>query len=271
MDKPKLDIVDNEGKKVDVISLPYQFCEELREDLIKRAFESRQSKVRMRYGASPEAGKRPSVRISKRRREYRGSYGYGISRVPRKIFSRRGRRMNWQAAFAPGTVKGRKAHPPKSSKSFIKNINKKENKKAIRSAIAATINIDVVKSRGHIVPSQYPVVLNGTFEKLDKTKSVLKCLITLGFDDELKRTDYRKVRAGKGKMRGRKYKHKKGPLIIVSDYNPIIRAAKNIPGVDAVEVSKLNIALLAPGSVSGRATIWTKSAIEKLEEKKLFL
>ena len=47
--------------------------------------------------------------------------------------------MNWVGAFAPGTVGGRRAHPPKSEKIWSKKINKKENAKAIRSAISATL------------------------------------------------------------------------------------------------------------------------------------
>ena len=84
--------------------------------LIKRAVLTLQNNKRQRYGANPEAGKKVSAALSKRRRKYRGSYGHGISRVPRKILSRRGTSMNWQGAFAPGTVGGRRAHPPKAEK-----------------------------------------------------------------------------------------------------------------------------------------------------------
>ncbi|MCD6241085.1 50S ribosomal protein L4, partial [Candidatus Bathyarchaeota archaeon] len=70
-----------------------------------------------------------------------------------------------------------------------------------------------------------------------------------------------------GKMRGRRYKQAKGPLIIVSESNGIMKAAKNLPGVDVVTVDNLNVELLAPGTHPGRLTVWTQSAIEKLKER----
>ncbi len=266
----KLKVFDKEKNQTEEIDLPSQFKEELRPDLIRRSVLSRQSKTRQKYGAKPEAGKRPSVRISKRRHDYRTCYGYGISRVPRKIFSRQGRRMNWEGAFAPGTRGGRKAHPPKAEKIFIKNINKKEGKKALRSAIAATINKDIVKERGHFIPDNFPFLLDKNFEDLNKTKDVKQALNKLGFSKELQRIKEKKIRAGKGKIRGRKYRTKKGPLIVVGENSKIEKAAKNIQGIDAINVKKLNIELLAPGAVPGRATLWTKNALEILNKEKLF-
>src|SRR3989338_11129595 len=143
----KLKVISPEGKEDGSVTLPTQFSEEVRSDLIKRAVLAIQSHNRQPYGASPEAGKRASAKLSRRRRNYRGSYGLGISRVPRKIFSRRGTRMNWQGAFAPGTVGGRRAHPPKAEKIWWQNINKKERKMAIRSAMAATINKEAVTKK----------------------------------------------------------------------------------------------------------------------------
>ena len=177
--------------------------------------------------------------------------------------------MGW--AFAPNTVGGRRAHPPKSEKILEKKINKKENRKAIRSAISATVISDIVKGRGHIVPEAYPFALDKKFEELAKTKDVMDALKKLGFEKELARAGIKKIRAGKGKSRGRKYATKKGPLIVVADDNSkLAKAAANIPGVDIVKVKELNAELLAPGTVPGRLTLWTKSAIEALEKEKLF-
>jgi len=115
----ELKILDLESKEQGKIKLPEQFQEDIRPDLLKRAFLAIMSHLRQGYGTAPDAGKRQSVEISKQRHDYRGSYGHGISRVPRKIMSRRGTRMNWQGAFAPGTVGGRQAHPPKIRKSMV--------------------------------------------------------------------------------------------------------------------------------------------------------
>ena len=96
-------------------------------------------------------------------------------------------------------------------------------------------------------------------------------MLDLGFSDELERSSEKKIRAGLGKNRGRKYQHKKGVLIVTSEKCPLLDAAKNVPGVDAVEVKALNADLLAPGADAGRITLWTEKAVQKLAEEKLFI
>ena len=267
----KLDILNLDGGKAGSIELPRQFEEAKRPILIRRAVEVLQAGRRQNYGAYSEAGKGYSVRLSKRRRDYRGSYGHGISRIPRKIMSRRGTRFNWEGAFAPGTKGGRRAHPPKAGKLWAKKINKDENRKAIRSALSCTINRECVKARGHIAPENYPFIIEDKFESVNKTKQAKKVLEKLGFKAELKRASKKSIRAGKGTMRGRKYKKKKNILLVVSKNSELEKSARNIPGIDVVKVGKLNAELLAPGAVPGRMTIFTKGAITKLEKDKLFM
>ena len=266
----ELNIFDISKKKTGEVNLPSQFNEYVRTDLIKRAILALQSSKRQPYGSMKEAGKRSSSTLSKRRRKYRGSYGFGISRTPRKILSRRGTRMYWVGAFSPNTVGGRRAHPPKSEKILCKKINKKERKKAIRMGISATVMNNLVKSRGHIVPEDYPFVLDKRFEELSKTKEVRSVLKAFGLEKELERVDKRKVRSGKGKARGRKYETVKGPLIVISKKGDITKAASNIPGINVVNIKDINVELLAPGNVPGRLTLWTVGAIEILEKEKLF-
>ena len=267
----KLPIYDVSSKKIGEMNLPAQFSEGIRQDIISRAVLAIRSNKRHPHGASPDAGKRASAEISKRRRRYRGSYGHGISRSPRKILSRRGTRMFWVGAFAPNTVGGRRAHPLKAEKNWSIKINTKERRKAIRSAISATVLRDLVKKRGHIVPNNYPFALDAKFEELTKTKDVIDILNAIGLGKELERVEDKSIRSGKGKLRGRKYKSKKGPLIVVvSKDAKLIKAAANVPGIDIVDVKNLNAELLAPGEVPGRLTIWTSGAIEMLEKEKLF-
>ncbi len=267
----KLNVIDISNKKVKERDLPSQFNEDIRPDLIKRAVLTIQSNKRQSYGASPEAGKRASALLSKRRHKYRGMYGHGISRVPRKIMSRSGTRFNWTGAFAPGTVGGRRAHPPKAEKSWKKKINEKERGKAIRGAISATVLKDIVKERGHIIPESYPFIVDIKIESLSKTKDVRDFLENIGFGEELERVAKKSIRAGKGKSRGRKYVKKKGPLIVVSKKCKAVEAAKNIAGVEIIEVKKLNAELLAPGTNPGRATLWSEGAIDILSKGGLFL
>ncbi|MBR9675763.1 50S ribosomal protein L4 [Candidatus Woesearchaeota archaeon] len=252
------------------IVFPSQFSEEIRPDLIKRAVLTIQANKRQAYGAKPRAGMRHSAELSRRRRKYRGSYGLGISRVPRKILSRRGTRMMWVGATAPGTKGGRRAHPPKASKGWAQKINVKEKRKAIRSALSASINKELVENRGHRVPSEYPLVIESKAEELTKTKQVVDMLTKLGLGEELERCQEKKIRAGKGTMRGRKYKKKKGPLLVIAKKSNLLTSARSISGVDVEIVDCLNTELLAPGTSPGRLTIYTEDAIKRLNEEKLF-
>ncbi len=267
----ELKVLSAQNTEVGKKKLPKQFSEPVRLDLIKRAVEAVQSHNRQQYGSDPRAGMKHSATLSKRRREYRASYGHGISRIPRKITSRRGTQFNWIGAIVPGTVGGRRAHPPKAERVYAKKINDKERKKAIRSAIAATVNKEIITERGHQLPEKFPFLISKDFEKLDKTKTVLESLKKLGLDQDLARAAKKKVRAGKGKSRGRKYKKSKGALLVVSGKCPLLKAADNIPGIDVVEIKNINTELLAPGAQPGRLTLFTDTAVEALEKDKLFM
>ncbi|MEM2956073.1 MAG: 50S ribosomal protein L4 [Candidatus Pacearchaeota archaeon] len=143
----KTEIISIEGEKKGIIELPKAFESEIRIDLIKRAYESEQSLLKPSYGSFPLAGKLTSApgQVKHARAGYKAHYGYGISRVPRKILSRRGTRFFWVGAFIPGARGGRAAHPPKAYKNFEKRINKKERKKAFYSALSAPKTIVIEK------------------------------------------------------------------------------------------------------------------------------
>ncbi len=267
----KLKIIAADGKNVGEMQLPKQFEEDLRPDLIKRAVLAIHSHNRQPYGAFPLAGKRYSAETSKRRRDYKGSYGKAISRTPKKVMTHRGDQFYWVGAFAPMTVGGRRAHPPKAWKVWEQKINIKERKKAVRSAISATVNTLLVKARGHNVPENYPFILSDDFENIKTTKKAAEALKKIGLKKELDRTKEKKVRAGIGKMRGRKYKKKVGPLIVVSKECESEKAFHNIPGVEVIQVKFLNAKSLAPGTQPGRLTLFTKPAIELMQKERLFL
>ena len=267
----KLPLITVENKKVGEKELPPQFNEEYRPDMIKRAVLALSSAARHPYGPAPDAGQRYSSEVSKRRRDYRGSYGAGISRVRRKILSRRGMRMFWVGATTPQTVGGRRAHPPKAEKTWQEKINKKETRKAIRSAMGATLATELVKKRGHRLPTQYPFILDNKIETIAKTKDILLILNLWGFSNDIERAAVQKTRSGAAARRGRKYRGRKGLLIVVSQECPLIKAAQNIPGVDVVTAKSLNAYHLAPGAHPGRATLWTSAAVDTIAKNKLFL
>lgn len=268
--KMELNIITTDGNNKGKIQLPVIFNERIRSDIIKRAVEALEANRKHKYGASQEAGKRASAKLSRRRNDYKAAYGHGISRVPRKILSARGTRFNWVAAVAPGTVGGRRAHPPKQSKRYDKKINSKENRLAIRSALSASIDKALVQLRGHRIPDNYPFVADGSIESITKTRDLISALTKMGFVKEMERTQHRKVRAGRGKSRGRKYATKKGLLIITSSKVNLQKSCANIPGFEISTVESLNAKLLAPGGVPGRAILLTSTAVDKISKERLF-
>jgi len=255
MPKKTAKIFNLEGKSIGKIKLPPIFGTVLRPDVIKRAVLAIQSNRFQPQGRDPMAGKRTTA-------ESRG-VNLGIARISR-IKGPVGR-----GALAPGTVGGRAAHPPVSDKKIVKRIPKKEKRLALLSAIAATASEEVVASRGHSIEDvpKIPLIVVDDLEGLKKVKEVEEALIHLGvFSDIYRVKESRKIRAGKGKYRGRKIKQAAGPLIVVAENKGIMEAARNIPGVEVVTVNNLNAEILAPGTHPGRLTIWTNSAIEKLNE-----
>ncbi|NWG11439.1 50S ribosomal protein L4 [Candidatus Bathyarchaeota archaeon] len=242
-----------EGKAVGKINLPPVFGTAYRPDVIKRAVLAIQSNRIQPQGRNPSAGKRTTA-------ESRG-VNLGIAIIPRT------KGPGGRGALAPGTVGGRTAHPPKSRKKIIKRIPKREKRLALLSAIAATASKEVITSRGHSIEDvpEIPLIVTNDLEELKKVKEAEEVLIHLGvFADIYRVKESRKIRAGKGKYRGRKIKQAIGPLIVVTENKGIMEAARNIPGVDVVTVNNLNAELLAPGTHPGRFTIWTSGVIERL-------
>jgi large subunit ribosomal protein L4e len=248
----KIPVFNLQKEKTNEVELPKIFNTPIRHELIKKAVVSLQSRRFQPQGRDTMAGKRTTA-------ESRGT-GHGIARVPRLRGSNR-------AAFGVSIVGGHAAFPPTSIKKTVKRINKKEKRLAIRSAIAATANKELVEKRGHKIKKveHLPIIINDELESLEKTSEVKNFLKNMDIWEDVERADRRKVRAGKGKMRGRKHKKGKGPLFVVLKNNGILYAARNLPGVDIVEISNLNIELLAPGAHPGRLTIWTMSAILQLD------
>jgi large subunit ribosomal protein L4e len=248
----KINVYTMEGEIKEEIELPSIFNEEFRPDLIKRAVISSQTARVQPWGTDPMAGKRTSA-------ESWGS-GRGAAMVPRV-------KNGSKAAFIPMAIGGRRAHPPRPQKVYHEKINIKERRFAIRSAVAATINQNLVEERGHLIGNvlDVPLIVDDNLESIKKTKETREIFKNLGiFDDITRAKKNTKIRSGKGKLRGRKYKKAKGPLIVVADDKGISLGARNHAGVDVVTVENLNAELLAPGTHPGRLTVFTKSAIEKL-------
>lgn len=254
MGKVSANVFDLKGKATGKIRLSQIFKTPLRRDIIKRAVVAIQSHRFQPQGRDVMAGKHTTA-------ESRG-VGLGISRVSRL-------KERQTAALIPSAVGGRSAHPPLIEKKIRKKIPRKEMRLAMQSAIAATASKEIVSSRGHIVDEvpDFPLIVTDEIEELNKTKDVKDTFLQLGIWPDIYRVrESRKVRAGKGKGRGRRIKQAVGPLIVINENKGITEAAHNIPGVDIVTVDSLNVELLSPGTHPGRLTVWTNSAMEKLDK-----
>lgn len=262
----KTEILSIEGKKTKEIELPEFFSYPVREDIISKVLEAK--KTMQPYSPSPVAGKQHSAsgKIVHRRHVWKSGYGRGISRIPRKIISRRGSQFNWIGAEVSSTRGGRRAHPPKvvSMINTLK-INKKEAKTALISALSATADKKQIASRYKKIEEkdlkELPIVVESKITKL-KTKELLESMKKiLGekiFGVALKK---KIVRSGKGKYRGRKYKSSAGVLIVIG------KNEKMKAGVFSVRsTEKLGISDLAVGG-PGRLVIYTENAIRELQEK----
>ncbi len=232
------------------IDLPDVFEGEYRPDLIKKAVHAAQANRKQDYGADEYAGMRTPA-------ESFGS-GRGQAHVPRE--GGKGRRV-------PQTVGGRPAHPPKPEKDRSLSMNNKARQKAVRSAIAATTDADVVADRGHEFDDdvELPVVVSDDFEDVHKTKEAAEMLDTLGLGADIERADETKIKAGQGSARGRKYTRPKSVLFVTSEEPS--RAARNLAGADVTTAAELNAEDLAPGTHPGRLTVWTESAVEEVADK----
>ncbi len=241
-----------DGSVYEEIELPKVFSEEYRPDIIKKAVLAIQSHRRQPYGPNPLSGLNYSW-------ENWGP-GRGFARVPRLMSGSR-------AVVVPQAVGGRRAHPPKPQRKWAEKINRKEMKKALRSAVAATGNEEIVRQRNHLFEGELPKIVVDDISSIKKTKDLVNVLKAIGVYADVERAKERKrYRAGKGKMRGRRYVAKKSVLIVVGEDKGISKAASNLPGVDTVLLKDLNVELLAPGCHPGRLTVWSKIAMEWLDD-----
>lgn len=261
----KAKLLDINGKEKKIIELPKCFSAKIRRDIVEKVIESK--KFQQPYAPSLVAGKQHSASgvLIHQRKVWKSQYGRGMSRVPRKIMSRKGSQFNWVGAEASNTRGGRRPHPPKVLSRMGKlKINKKELRIALISAISATVNEKRITSRYETLKGKtlnnFPFVVEskltqlGTKDLIASLKKILGELFELGIQKK-------KVRSGKGTRRGRKYKKNAGLLLVRGDQEKIKTTA-----FDTTNVSKLSVVDLAKGGV-GRITVYTEDAIKELGEK----
>jgi large subunit ribosomal protein L4e len=243
------------GEVSGTIDVPEVFSSEYRPDIIKKAILAAAANKRQPYGPNARAGMRHSVST--------WGKGRGVSRVQRVKDGKK-------ATESPNNVSGRRAHPPRPERIWDQKVNKKEAKIARFSAIAATGCADCVKERGHQFDDSisFPIVIEDEFQNVASTSEINSILDSIGVGYDIERAkEGRKIRAGRGKMRNRRYRTPVSVLIVVSDRDvPAFKGASNLPGVQVESVGTLSASILAPGGDAGRLTVYTKSAISKIGE-----
>jgi len=245
------------GEVSGTIEVPEVFSTEYRPDIIKKAILAANANKRQPYGPNERSGMRHSVST--------WGKGRGVARVQRIKAGRK-------ATESPNNVSGRRAHPPRPERIWDQKVNKKELRIARFSAIAATGRADCVKERGHWFDDElsFPIVIEDEFQNIAGTSRISEILDSIGIGYDVERAkEGTKIRAGRGKMRNRRYRVPTSILVVVADKDaPVFMGAKNLPGVDVQDVSNLNTSILAPGGDAGRLTIYTASAIAKIGEWK---
>lgn len=257
--RPQVSVYGVDGQKTaSALPLPAVFQSPIRGDLVLSVFTKVAKNKRQAYAVSENTGMQHSAE----------SWGPGraVARVPR--ISGSGTARAAQGAFANMCRGGRMFAPTKIWRRWYVRVNRNEKRYATASAIAATAVAPLVQARGHKIEKvpEIPLVVADEIESVDTTKKALTILKAVGAQKEVvKAIKSKKMRAGHGKMRGRRFTQRKGPLVIYAKNNGLVKAFRNIPGVDTCSVQALNLLQLAPGSHMGRFVIWSQSAFGALD------
>jgi len=250
---------DNPSEKKGTVVLPHVLASPLRPDWVRRVFKDVSKNARQPYAVSSKAGYETAAE----------SWGTGraVARVPRAPGG--GTHRSGQGAFGNMCRGGGMFSPTKTWRRWHRRVNIKEKRNAVVTALAASCLPPLVMARGHRIEevAELPLVVSDGIESICKTKATVRILEKLGFKEEMdKLNNTRKIRAGKGKARNRRYTKRLGPIIVYNEDNGIARATQNIIGIETADVKKLNILKLAPGGNFGRCLIWTESAFKKLHD-----
>jgi large subunit ribosomal protein L4e len=182
---------------------------------------------RQAYAVSVKAGHQTSAE----------SWGTGraVARIPR--VSGGGTHRAGQAAFGNMCRGGRMFAPTKVWRKWHVKTNQNQKRYATASAVAASALPALVMARGHKIDSvqEIPLVIDSGIESLKKTKAAVAILKAIkAYDDVEKVINTKKLRAGVGKLRNRRHKQRRGPLIIYGQDQGLVKAFRNIPGVELV-------------------------------------
>lgn len=246
------------GTKDEDVELPRIFSTPYRHDLIHKAYTNLNSHKFQRQGRHPSAGMDVVADTND------PPTGQGVSRVARARGGGGGRQG--QGAEVASTRGGRQAHPPIVERVIYKKLNKKENKLALCSAIAATASKELIERRGHKIEGieSFPIIISDEIEGISKTSEMYKVLDALKLSQDVKRLDTRKPRSGQSRLRGRSKKIGKSVLFVTVNDENLSKAIGSLPGVETRNAKDLSVLDLAPGSDPIRLTVYSKSALVEI-------
>jgi large subunit ribosomal protein L4e len=252
-------VLGADGKKASELPLPAVFTSPIRTDVVQFVHTNVAKNKRQAYARASNAGEQTSAE----------SWGTGraVSRIPR--VGGGGTHRSGQGAFGNMCRGGRMFDPIKSWRRWHRKVNVGQKRYAVCSALAASAIPALVMARGHRISqiAEVPFVIsNDAVKSISKTKQAVLLLKSLGAYEDVERViNSRRLRAGKGKMRNRRYTQRRGPLFVYKTKGTINRALRNIPGVESASVERLNLLQLAPGGHLGRFIIWTEEAFAELD------
>ena len=243
------------GERTAPVALPAVFTAPIRMDVVGFVHSNMAKNARQPYAVSRAAGHQTSAE----------SWGTGraVSRIPRVPGG--GTHRAGQGAFGNMCRGGHMFNPTRVWRRWQRRVSVGQRRFATVSAIAATASTPLVMARGHAVEDvvELPLVVDNL--SVSKTKDAAAVLERLGaYADVQKSKDSRKIRAGKGKMRNRRFVQRRGPLVVYNEED-CTQAFRNLPGVELCHVDRLNLLQLAPGGHVGRFVVWTKSAFARLD------
>ena len=257
--RPLVSVFSLAGDKAGETTLPEVMTAPMRPDIVQFVHTNMAKNNRQAYAVSPWAGKNVSA----------SSWGTGraVARIPR--VGGGGTSRSGQGAFGNMCRGGRMFAPTKTWRKWHRKINSTQRRYAVASALAASAVPALVMARGHKVDDvpEIPLVMDSSIESAKKTSAAKDILAAVGaLADVEKAADSKKIRAGKGKARGRKYTLRRGPLVIYKNNDGVEQAFRNLPGVELCCVDRLNLLQLAPGGHMGRFCVWSQAALDALNE-----
>ncbi len=257
----KAKILDKTGKEKGSIDLPKSFTTPIRKDILAKVFEAQKEKQPMGTLIGAGASYSASGISIKARHRWKGTYGKGISRVPRKIMSRHGASFNWVGATVTSARGGRRAHPPKAEENQYRKINKKELAIAMDSAFAGTIDANSLNKKYGVSVKEAIIFNNSVLEM--KTKEFLELIKKIFGEASPRLLKQTAVRPGRGKLRGRKYKTTNAGMIFVIGSDEKM----NRKGIVVKKVKELKVKDLSPNGEPGRFAVYTEKAIKEIGER----